>query len=365
MKLTLLLTVLIPFLAACASRGDAPATGKATEPPARPAAEKDSRWLVYEGDASKAPGHGRRIVLVSGDEEYRSEEALPMLGRMLAHHGFEAVVLFSQDPESGEIDPENLEHIPGLHLVDDADVLVLQLRFRELPDADMKHIVDFVESGKPVVGIRTSTHAFFYRERPESPYAYWTWNASEPAGGFGGHVLGETWVAHHGHHGSEATRGVPEGTHVTLNGVKDVFGPTDVYAIRDLPPDSIVVLRGAILEGMNPDDAIRDDDRNKPMHPVAWLRERPMPDGSTQRVFVTTMGTAQDFSSRDLRRLMLQAMLWQMDDEEAIPANGLDAPLIGEWEPTPFGFGNHRRGYTPSDVRDGSPWAGEDGDGDS
>ena len=83
--------------------------------PAKPAAaEKDARWLVYEGDAEKAPGHGRRIVMVSGDEEYRSEEGLPMLGRMLAHHGFEAVVLFSQDPETGEIDPENLEHIPGL-----------------------------------------------------------------------------------------------------------------------------------------------------------------------------------------------------------------------------------------------------------
>ena len=149
--------------------------------PAKPAAaEKDARWLVYEGDAEKAPGHGRRIVMVSGDEEYRSEEGLPMLGRMLAHHGFEAGVLFSQAPETGEIDPENLEHIPGLHLGADADVLVLQLPFRELPDADMKHIVDHVEAGKPLVGLRTSTHAFFYRKRPESMYGHWSWNSSCP-----------------------------------------------------------------------------------------------------------------------------------------------------------------------------------------
>ncbi len=350
-----LLAGALAIMTACASNDTVPAN------PA--AAEKDARWLVYEGDADKAPGHGRRIVMVSGDEEYRSEEGLPMLGRMLAHHGFEAVVLFSQDPETGEIDPENLEHIPGLHLVDEADILVLQLRFRELSDADMKHIVDHVESGKPLVGLRTSTHAFFYRKRPESTYGHWSWNAGESGGGFGREVLGETWVNHHGHHGVEATRGlVHPGSekHPALRGVKDVFGPTDVYGIRDLPEDSTVLLDGAVLEGMNPDDPVLETVKNDPMHPVAWIRQRPMEGGGTQRIFVTTMGTAQDFSSRDLRRLLLQAMLWQLEDEDSIPAEGLDAPIIGDWDPTPFGFGNHRRNYTPSQVRDGSPWVKED-----
>ena len=179
------------------------------QPDAPIPAEADTRWLVFEGDPDTEPGNGRRVVLVSGDEEYRSEEGLPMLGRLLAGHGYEAVVLFSQDPETGEIDPENLSHIPGLHLIDDADVLVLQLRFRELPDDGMKHIVDHVEAGKPTIGIRTSTHAFFYRENPDSPYMHWSWNAGKSGGGFGKDILGETWVNHHGHHGIEATRGLP------------------------------------------------------------------------------------------------------------------------------------------------------------
>ena len=73
----------------------------------------------------------------------------------------------------------------------------------------MKHIVDHVEAGKPTIGIRTSTHAFFYRQNPESPYGHWSWNAGASGGGFGKEVLGETWVNRHGHHGVEATRGLP------------------------------------------------------------------------------------------------------------------------------------------------------------
>ena len=64
-----------------------------------------NEWVVYEGN--EGPGTGKHIVLVSGDEEYRSEEALPMLGKILAtHHGFRCTVLFAIHPETGEIDPE-------------------------------------------------------------------------------------------------------------------------------------------------------------------------------------------------------------------------------------------------------------------
>ncbi|MEE2907281.1 MAG: ThuA domain-containing protein [Planctomycetota bacterium] len=338
-----------------------------TSPPssATPPAPADARWLTYPGDPNQEPGQGRRIVFVAGDEEYRSEEALPMLARLMNQHGFECIVLFSQDDESGEVDPETLDHIPGLHLIDDADVLVLFLRFRELPDEDMAHIVKHVQAGKPVTGFRTATHAFFYRENPESPHARWTWNAEDPPGGFGGEIMGETWVSHHGHHGSQATRGVIESdnaSHPVLRGVDDVFGPTDVYGIRSLPDDSTILLRGAVLKGMSPGDKPVEGKQNDPMIPLAWVRERTMPDGSTQRIFATTMGTAEDWSSEDLRRIYANATLWQLEDEEMIPPGGLDAPLVGPWEPTPFGFGSHKRGYKPADYRDGSPWAKTSGE---
>lgn len=321
------------------------------------ATERDSRWLVYGG--GPGPGQGKRVVFVAGDEEYRSEEALPMLARLLStHHGFECVVLFSQNPETGEIDPNESNHIPGMHLIADADLLVLDLRFRELPDADMAHVMAHMEKGKPLIGIRTTTHAFNYKKQKESAHAKWTWTSKEPKGGFGGEFLGETWVAHHGHHGKEATRGVVNAEaadHPVLKGVLDVFGTTDVYAIRSLPEDSTVLLNGAVLDGMTPESQPVEGAKNSPMHPVVWVREREWQPGKAQRILATTMGAATDWSSEDLRRLFFNGVFWTLSMDSKIPAAGLEAKMLGAWNPSNFGFNAFRKGMRPSDYRDGIP----------
>src|SRR5262249_4572794 len=116
-------------------------------------------WVVYDG--FDGPGKGKHIVLVSGDEEYRSEEMLPQLARILArHHGFKCTVLFAIDPKDGTINPNTNNNIPGLEALQTADLLVLFTRFRNLPDEQMKHLVEYIESGKPIIGLRTATHAF-------------------------------------------------------------------------------------------------------------------------------------------------------------------------------------------------------------
>ena len=116
-------------------------------------------WVVYDG--FDGPGKGKHIVLVSGDEEYRSEEALPQLGKILARrHGFKCTVLFAVDPATGTIDPNNRHNIPGLEALRTADLMILFMRFRDLPDEQMRHIVEYVDAGKPILGIRTATHAF-------------------------------------------------------------------------------------------------------------------------------------------------------------------------------------------------------------
>jgi hypothetical protein len=341
-RLPALATILLAFAASCSAPHQA--------------APEDSRWLVYPG--GDGPGAGKRVVFVAGDEEYRSEESLPMLARLMsAHHGFECVVLFSQDAETGEVNPNNSSNIPGLDLIDDADLLVLLLRFRELPDEDMAKIMNHVDAGKPLMGMRTATHAFNYKKNKQSPYAKWTWNSKDPAGGFGKAILGETWVAHHGHHGKEATRGVhnPEfANHPALRGVSDVFGTTDVYAIRDLPADAQVLLNGSVLAGMTPDAQPVDGDKNNPMHPVAWLRQREIEVDSgpaVQRIFSTTMGASTDMSSHDLRRLFFNAAFWTLEMENQIPAAGLKADMIGDWSPTNFGFNAFRTGLVPADLR--------------
>ncbi len=319
---------------------------------------QDPRWLVIEGATSGSGiGENKRVVFLAGDEEYRSEECLPMLAKILSkQHGFQSIVLFSQN-DNGEINPDNSHNIPGLELLDDADLLVMQLRFRELPDEHMAKIIDYVNSGRPLIGIRTSTHPFNYKASSESPYAKWSWRSKNPAGGFGKEIFGETWVAHHGQHGKQATRGIAnENVSVPslMNGVRDVFGPTDVYAINKLPKDSEIVLRGAVLDGMSHDSEINAGVKNDPMHPIAWIRNRQFisKDGnkSEQRIFMTTMGAAQDWLCEDLRRLFVNAVAWSLGCIEMIPEKGLSADLVGDYQPSPFGFGDFVPGKFPKDY---------------
>src|SRR3974377_463295 len=108
-------------------------------------------WVVYDGFGG--PGKGKHIVLISGDEEYRSEEALPQFGKILAkHHGFKCTVLFAIDPADGTINPNKKDNIPGLEALKNADLMIIATRFRNLPDEQMKYLVDYVESGRPVIG---------------------------------------------------------------------------------------------------------------------------------------------------------------------------------------------------------------------
>lgn len=310
-------------------------------------------WLVFAGE--RGSGAGRHIVLISGDEEYRSEEALPQLAKILAlRHGFRTTVLFAIDPADGTINPDRRDNIPGLHLLRQADLMVIFTRFRDLPDDQMKHIVEYVESGKPIIGMRTATHAFDLKSSPT--YSRYSWNSEEWEGGFGRQVLGETWIRHHGKHGKQSTRGVlvaQQRDHPVLRGIRagDIWGPTDVYAVRlPLPGDSQPLVLGQVLDGMTPDSPPAPGPVNDPMMPIAWVKTYRGPQGSTARVFTTTMGSSQDLLSEGFRRLLVNACYWALGLEDRIPARA-DVTLVGEYRPRPFGFGGFARGLRPEDLR--------------
>lgn len=305
-------------------------------------------WVTYEG--GEGPGEGKYVVFVTGDEEYRSEEGMPMLAKILSErHGFRTTVLFAIHPETGEIDPEVVSNIPGLRLLEDADLMVMFIRWRELPDDQMEHIIDYTNSGKPIIGLRTATHPFAYEKNKESSYAKWHWNGDDPAGGYGQEVFGETWVYHHGDHGDESTRGLVNGLlqeRPILNGVADIWGPTDVYGIRALPENSAVLVYGQVLHGMEIDSP---PNYEKSVMPIAWTRTYTGETGRTSRVFLTTMGASVDLVSEDLRRLLVNAVYWGLEMEDEIPERA-DVTYVGDYEPTYFGFGAHRKGVKPSDL---------------
>ncbi len=316
-------------------------------------------WVVYEG--KKGPGKGKHVVFLTGDEEYRSEEGLPEVAKILAYrHGFKCTVVFSING-NGEIDPTTKDNEPGLEALDHADLCVMLLRFRQWPDAQMKHFVDYYLAGKPIVALRTSTHAFDYPIGSPSPYRKFGWQSKEWPGGFGKQALGETWVSHWGDHGHQATLGLvqKDSGSAILRGVTTIFGTTDVYEAAP-PADAGVLVRGEVLSGMSPSDPPAtnrkktsggiEQEVNRPMMPLVWTRNPRNEAGNSNRVLTCTMGAATDFLDEGLRRMIVNAVYWGSGLEKKISGRA-NVDLVGDYKPSPFGFGGYRRGIKPLDLR--------------
>jgi len=309
-------------------------------------------WVRYPG--GEGPGKGKKIVLISGDEEYRSEEGLPQLGKILSkRHGFECTVLFAVNPKDGMIDPNVNDNIPGLDSLADADLVIMLLRFRNLADDQMDKLVAYIESGRPIIALRTSTHAFNIPAGRK--YADYSFNSKTWNGGFGRQVLGETWISHHGDHGKQATRGIiPTGkeSHPILKGIAsgEIFGPTDVYGVTiPLPGDSDPLVLGEVVSGMKPSDPPLAGKKNDPMMPVAWTKTYKTRTGAVAKVFTTTMGASQDLTNEALRRMIVNAAYWATGLENKLPEKA-DVAIVGTYEPTKYSFNGFTKGKKPSDF---------------
>lgn len=275
------------------------------------------------------PGKGKSIVLVAGDEEYRTEESLPMLAKILSQkHGFECKVLFPWDKTGKYIDPNNQQGVRGWHHLKDADLMIIGTRFRQPNPEEAKHVTDFLNAGKAVIGIRTSTHAFTGNGDFGGKISY---------GQFGPLIMGEGWVSHHGKHKGEGARGIVETEHAAhpiLKGVTDVFGPSDVYGIRRLTEKDTILMRGAVTATLDPDSSFVDA-KNDPMQPLAWLHPYDAPNGKKGTTFCTTMGASVDLVSEDLRRILVNAAYFLTGQK--VPENA-DVAYVDPFYPSFYGF---------------------------
>jgi len=295
-------------------------------------------WLTFSADAG--PGKGKHVVFIAADQEYRSEYALPMLAKILAkHHGFHCTVLFSLN-KNDEVDPtmkirwedKTITHnIPGLEHLDKADLVILFSRLISLPDNQLQHIYKYLDSGKPIIGIRTANHGFIgfdYRKDGKRI-------------DFGNDILGGAFRNHHGRWQQDSTRGfiVEENRdHPILKGVTDIWGPTDVYRTYkeggSLPADCTALVNGQPLMGRKPDDLINP---KLIALPVAWVKTWTGNSGKTARVFHTSMGSAEDYQSAGLRRLTVNAVYWCLSMQRQIdPGSSVDT--VGAYNPLSSGF---------------------------
>jgi hypothetical protein len=316
-------------------------------------AAESLRWLTYPGGSG--PGQGKRIVLIAADQEYRSEQSMPMLAKVLStHHGFDCTVLFAVN-ERGEVDPTlpvypekgqefREHHIPGLEQLASADLVIFFPRLLTLPMAERERIVAYVDSGRPFISIRTGNHGF------HAPLPY---KINGQPVRWGEDVLGGTFLGHHGNWHADSTRGtlVPEQkNHPILIGVGDIWGNSDVYRTyaegRSLPADCTALVWGQPLMGRKQDDP--PNPKLEPL-PVAWFKHWQTSTGKKARVFHSTMGSAHDLQSAGLRRLLVNAAYWGMGMESAItPTRSVD--IVGTYQPLESGFSYQDLGVVPRPV---------------
>ena len=309
------------------------------------------QWLTYSG--KEGAGLGKHIVLVAAEQEYRAEQAMPMLARMLAkHHGFHCTVLFAQ--KDGMVDPtektrpevkDMFHDIPGIEHLQKADLLILFNRFITLPDEQIAHVIDYLDSGKPLIGIRTANHGF-------------SGNFPYKVGGkrvrFGEDVLGGSFRGHHGGWHRESTRGIvvaENSKHPILQGVTDVWGPSDVYrtypADKSLPKGCTSLLLGQPLVGLDPKDK---PNTKKEALPIAWTNTWTGATGKAARIFHVTMGSASDYQSAGLRRLTTNAAYWCLKMEDDINQKS-SVDIVGAYQPLKSGFNYKKLGVTPHPPR--------------
>ena len=293
--------------------------------------------LFLAGTGTAQTPSAPHIVFVTGDEEYRSEESMPMLARILKRdYGFEVSVCYALNGE-GFIDPNVLDNIEGLEQLEDADMMVLFTRFRALPDSQAHYILKFAESGKPMVGFRTTTHAFLYKDDPEREHLNNDWPTR---------IFGQQWITHHGHFddgNAPLTRvEIAEDmqSHPILRGVTGFDAFSWLYHVDggewELHGNSKVLLSGTALQS-NHANAGRLD--QYPLtNPVAWTKTYTGASGVPARVFFTTLGHPYDFKYAPMRKLTLNGILWALGHE--VPDGGADAEPVLPYEPNNSGFGD-------------------------
>ena len=265
---------------------------------------RSSRWLLgvlvlltvlpgaAPADDQQQPAPAEKhIVFVIGEREYQTRYTLPTFAEQhLVPRGFRYTVVHA--------DADDRNVFLGLEAVRGADLLVLSVRRRTLPSEQFALLRDYIDGGKPLVALRTASHAFHQRrESPPPGHAEWRT--------FDTDVLGAHYDGHFGNDLLPAITVPPEaGGHPLLTGVEGSFvSGGSLYRSRDLAPTTRVLFEGRITEN-----------GETQTEPVAWTNER-----GRQRIVYTSLGHPGDFEQAAFRRLLVNAVYWALGDDPAAP----------------------------------------------
>jgi putative membrane-bound dehydrogenase-like protein len=298
--------------------------------------------VIYK---ASAPAKGKKLVLLASDHEYRSEETIPALARILAkHHGFDCTVLFGLDA-NGEIEA-GISNVPGLEALKDADGLVIFARFLALPPEQMKHLDEYFNRAGPVVGLRTSTHAFNYKDDKDPYYKYhFRYDGKDYNAGFGHQVLGQSWVGHYGRNHQQSTRItiVPAAAkNPILRGVKDIHVQAGGYNAEPQKDWNVLTMAQPLMSM----DFNGKPDAAKPPMASEWTRTYNGKNGKTGRAFTSLYGASEDILNDGYRRMIVNGVYWSVGLENSIKADS-KIDFLGPYKPNTFRGKGEAKGIKP------------------
>lgn len=259
------------------------------------------------------------IVVLAAEDEYRTEVTLPnFAARFLRSGGNPSLMAPPAELKDFKISwvferASNKYDLPGIEVVNEADLLLISVRRRPLPPEQLDVVKRYVEAGNPVVGIRTASHAFSLREMPP-PQGLADWpNIDRDV--IGGNYKGHTENATNG-----LIKVVSGISHPILTGVstEEFKSGGTLYLNTPLNPKAMELVRGRV-EG-------RDQ-----QEPVAWTF--PREDGG--RTFYTSLGHKDDFQQPAFQRLLLNSIYWSLGMK--IPSATLDLTAVAMAAPVDEG----------------------------
>lgn len=293
----------------------------------QPTTEDVNTEDVQEAPAEKIKGPHIVFVAAAGPE-YRSEESMPMLAQLAQRELRASVTICYPFNEAGKVDPEVTNNIVGLEALASADLMVLFINEQSLPDDQLKQILDYVDSGKPIVGFRTSLRAFKYDNDPDKAFLNEEWPDA---------VFGQKWITHHGYfEGQESPLTsvnlyANQKAHPVLKGVKPFQAYSSLLHVEG-NGDQLSGNCTLLLNGQSLQSNYAESEEFPLSNPIAWVRTFTVETETPTRIFFTTLGHPLDFKVPSMRKLSMNGIAWVLGLEEDIPATGFNTELT-EYQP--------------------------------
>lgn len=223
----------------------------------------------------------KHLVILCAEREYRTNESLPKFAAENLGRNYRVSFVFD--------DTTQRNNLPGLEALNTADAVLVSVRRRVLPAAQMNLIRSFITSGKPVIGIRTSSHAFALRkDSPKAGLLDWP--------EFDRDIIGGNYSGHHNNKQQSSIAAVVGAKHSILDGVnvENLTGHGSLYKVSPLQKNATAILNGTIA--------------NQPTEPIAWVNIR----ADSGRTFYTSLGHIDDFAQPDFNKLLTNAIRWAL-----------------------------------------------------